>query len=100
MSLPRCSGVLLHVTSLPGRYGVGSLNRSAYAWVDFLAEARQKVWQVLPLGPTTYGDSPYQSLSTFAGNPYLIGLEPLVEEGIADAADLKDAPELPEGKVD
>lgn len=100
MNLPRCSGVLLHVTSLPGRYGVGSLNRSAYAWVDFLADAKQKIWQVLPLGPTSYGDSPYQSLSTFAGNPYLVGLEPLVEEGIAEQSDLEGAPELAEDKVD
>lgn len=100
MNYPRCSGVLLHVTSLPGRYGVGSLNSSAYAWVDFLADAGQKVWQVLPLGPTTYGDSPYQSLSTFAGNPYLIGLESLLEDGMLEPGDLEDAPELPEGKVD
>ena len=97
MTLSRCSGVLLHVTSLPGRHGVGSLNRSAYAWIDFLADSGQKVWQVLPLGPTSYGDSPYQSLSTFAGNPYLISLDALVEDGLCEARDLK---ELPEGKVD
>lgn len=100
MSLSRCSGVLLHVTSLPGQYGVGSLNRTAYAWIDFLADARQKIWQVLPLGPTSYGDSPYQSLSTFAGNPYLIGLEPLLEQGLLEPKDLADAPELAEGTVD
>lgn len=100
MKMERCSGVLLHVTSLPGKYGIGSLNRSAYAWVDFLADAGQKIWQVLPLGPTSYGDSPYQSLSTFAGNPYLIGLENLVEEHIAEPADLESAPAFPEGKVD
>lgn len=100
MSLQRSSGVLLHVTSLPGRYGVGSLNRSAYAWVDFLADAGQTVWQVLPLGPTSYGDSPYASLSTFAGNPYLIGLESLVDDGLASPEDLEDAPELPHDKVD
>ena len=97
MTLSRCSGILLHVTSLPGRHGVGSLNRSAYAWLDFLADAGQKIWQVLPLGPTSYGDSPYQSLSTFAGNPYLISLEALQEEGWCQAEELK---ELPEGKVD
>jgi len=96
-SFPRCSGVLLHVTSLPGHHGVGSLNRSAFAWIDFLADAGQKIWQVLPLGPTSYGDSPYQSLSTFAGNPYLISLDALQEEGLLDKADLK---EFPEGKVD
>lgn len=100
MSISRCSGILLHPTSLPGRYGVGSFNRSAYAWVDFLADSKQKIWQVLPLGPTSYGDSPYQSLSTFAGNPYLIGLESLQEEGLLDPAELVDAPSLPEGKVD
>lgn len=100
MAFTRCSGVLLHPTSFPGRYGVGSLGRSAYAWVDFLADAGQKLWQVLPLGPTSYGDSPYQSPSTFAGNPYLVGLEALQEEGLLEAADLQGAPEMPEGKVD
>ena len=65
----RRSGVLLHLTSLPGRYGIGSMNRDAYEWVDFLESTRQTLWQVLPLGPTGYGDSPYQSFSTFAGNP-------------------------------
>jgi 4-alpha-glucanotransferase len=68
----RRSGVLLHITSLPGRFGIGSLNQSAYEWVDFLEQTRQTLWQVLPLGPTGYGDSPYQSFSSFAGNPYLI----------------------------
>lgn len=97
MKMTRCSGVLLHVTSLPGTHGVGTMNRSAYAWVDFLADAGQKIWQVLPLGPTSYGDSPYQSMSTFAGNPYLISLQQLTDEGLIKKEELK---ELPEGKVD
>ena len=75
----RRSGILLHPTSLPGRYGIGTLNEAAYHWVDFLHQTRQTLWQVLPLGPTGYGDSPYQSFSTFAGNPYLISLEALVK---------------------
>ena len=70
MEYQRRSGILLHPTSLPGRYGIGTLNQAAYDWVDFLAQTRQTLWQVLPLGPTGYGDSPYQSFSTFAGNPY------------------------------
>jgi len=100
MTNKRSSGVLLHVTSLPGRYGVGTLNRSAYAWVDFLADSGQQIWQVLPLGPTSYGDSPYQSLSTYAGNPYLIGLDVLQEEGLVSQEELDESPDLPEGKVD
>jgi 4-alpha-glucanotransferase len=99
VALPRASGILLHPTCLPGPYGVGSLNRSAYAWLDFLADAGQKFWQVLPLGPTSYGDSPYQSPSTFAGNPYLIGLENLQEEGLLGPSELSSAPKLAEGKV-
>mgnify|MGYP005839742989 CR=1 FL=1 len=100
MNYPRQSGILLHPTSLPGRYGIGSLNRAAYAWVDFLAHTRQSIWQVLPLGPTGYGDSPYQSFSSFAGNPYLISLEEMVEEGLLAQAALDDAPALPEHTVD
>ena len=84
----RRSGVLLHITSLPGRYGIGALNQDAYDWVDFLVETRQTLWQVLPLGPTSYGDSPYQSFSTFAGNPYLISLEALVQMGLLDQWEL------------
>lgn len=96
----RRSGVLLHVTSLPGKYGIGSLNQDAYAWVDFLAHTRQTLWQVLPLGPTGYGDSPYQSFSSFAGNPYLISLESLVEMGLLDQAVLDNAPDFPRTSVD
>jgi len=96
----RRSGVLLHITSLPGRYGIGTLNQDAYDWVNFLAETRQTLWQVLPLGPTSYGDSPYQSFSTFAGNPYLISLEALVEMGLLDQWELDNAPAMPRDRVD
>ena len=78
----RRSGILMPVASLPGRYGIGSFNKEAYKFVDFLAKAGQQYWQILPLGPTGYGDSPYQSFSTFAGNPYFIDLEELAEEGL------------------
>ncbi|MDO4291805.1 MAG: 4-alpha-glucanotransferase [Eubacteriales bacterium] len=77
----RKSGVLLPVSSLPSRFGIGSFSREAYEFVDFLEEAGQKLWQLLPLGPTGYGDSPYQSFSTFAGNPYFIDLEELIGKG-------------------
>lgn len=96
----RRSGILLHPTSLPGPYGIGTFSRAAYEWVDFLAATRQSLWQVLPLGPTGYGDSPYQSFSTFAGNPYLICLETLVAQGLLDAEELDDAPALPAGRVE
>ena len=78
----RRSGILMPVSSLPGKYGIGSFSKESYKFVDFLKKANQKIWQILPLGPTGYGDSPYQSFSTFAGNPYFINLEELVEEGL------------------
>ena len=78
----RASGILMHVTSLPGPNGIGAMGESARRFVDFLAQAGQRYWQILPLSPTGYGNSPYQSLSTFAGNQYLIDLETLVEEGL------------------
>src|SRR5439155_18856981 len=77
----RLSGVLLHVTSLPSYGGVGDFGPAAYSFVDFLASARQRLWQVLPLSPTGYGSSPYSALSAFAGNPLLISLERLVSDG-------------------
>lgn len=77
----RRSGVLLPVSSIPSAYGIGSFSKEAYEFVDFLEEAGQKLWQILPLGPTGYGDSPYQSFSAFAGNPYFIDLEKLIEKG-------------------
>ena len=78
----RASGMLMHITSLPGSYGVGTLGKSAFAFVDFLKKAGQSLWQLLPLNPTGYGDSPYQSCSTFAGNPYLIDLDELIGQGL------------------
>ena len=77
----RQSGILLPISSIPSKYGIGGFSREAYAFVDFLEAAGQKLWQILPLGPTSYGDSPYQSFSTFAGNPYYIDLEALIREG-------------------
>ena len=96
----RRSGVLLHLTSLPGPGGIGSMNRTAYDWVDFLAQTHQTLWQVLPLGPTGYGDSPYQSFSTFAGNPYLISLEEMAGERLIDWSELDNAPNFPRHEVD
>jgi 4-alpha-glucanotransferase len=95
----RSSGVLLHVTSLPGPFGVGDLGPAAHRWIDTLASAGQRWWQVLPVGPTGFGDSPYQSPSTFAGNPNLLSPEFLQRDGVASAADVA-ACELPEGPVD
>jgi len=100
MTSPRASGVLLHPTSLPGRFGIGDLGPEAYRWLDFLAAAGQKLWQVLPLGPTGYGDSPYQCFSAFAGNPNLVSPERLAGEGLLEPADLDAAPALPPGRVD
>lgn len=77
----RQSGILLPISSIPSRFGIGGFSKEAYDFVDFLEAAGQKLWQILPLGPTSYGDSPYQSFSTFAGNPYYIDLEALIKEG-------------------
>ncbi|MBW7881201.1 MAG: 4-alpha-glucanotransferase [Caldilineaceae bacterium] len=96
----RRSGILLHPTSLPGRYGIGTFNQDAYSWVECLAQTHQTLWQVLPLGPTGYGDSPYQSFSSFAGNPYLISLENLVELGLLEQSALDVAPDFPRDRVD
>ncbi len=81
MNQERLSGVLLHVTSLPSYGGIGDFGPAAYGFVDFLAASKQRLWQVLPLSPTGYGSSPYSALSAFAGNPLLISLERLVEDG-------------------
>lgn len=97
---PRSSGVLLHPTSLPGRYGIGDLGEWAYRFVDWLESAGQSIWQVLPLGPTSYGDSPYQSLSAFAGNPLLISLDKLVGEGWLKTGDLAEVPDFSPHLVD
>ena len=74
----RSAGILLHISSLPNKYGIGTLGKSAYEWIDLLADCGISCWQVLPLVQTSYGDSPYQSFSTFAGNPYFISLEALI----------------------
>lgn len=99
MQFARTSGVLLHVTSLPSRGGIGDLGAAAYAFLDFLEAARQHVWQVLPLSPTGYGNSPYASTSAFAGNPFLLSLELLAEWGWIDAERLRELPG-PGGPVD
>ena len=91
MNLARSGGILLHPTSLPGPFGIGDLGPSAHVFVDWLAAAGCRLWQVLPLGPTGYGNSPYQCFSAFAGNPYLISLELLVEDGLLATSDLLDA---------
>lgn len=83
----RSSGILLHISSLPNKYGIGTFGESAYEFVRFLEKAKQKYWQVLPLGPTSYGDSPYQTFSAFAGNPYFIDLDILAEEGLLKKED-------------
>lgn len=99
MKFPRSGGILLHPTSLPGRFGIGDLGEPAYAFIDFLVAGGQQLWQVLPLGPTGYGDSPYQSFSAFAGNPLLISLEELIKEGSLSPSDVKDAPQFPADRV-
>ena len=100
ISLPRSSGILLHPTSLPGDYGIGDLGDSAFRFVDWLEAQGQSIWQVLPLGPTSYGDSPYQTLSAFAGNANLISLGKLVEDGLLCAGDLNNVPPFPRNRVD
>lgn len=96
---PRAAGILLHPTSLPGPYGIGDLGKMAFAWVDALVLGKQKLWQILPLGPTGYGDSPYQCFSAFAGNPYLISPDRLVEDGLLSKGDIP-ANNFPADRVD
>ncbi len=100
MSFTRASGILLHPTSLPGEGGIGDLGQAAYDFVDFLGATGQSLWQVLPLGPTGYGDSPYQCFSAFAGNPLLICLASLVEDGFLQNSDLDELAKLPVDAVD
>ena len=83
----RCSGILMPVSSLPGGYGIGSMGQAARDFVDFLVLAGQSVWQILPVGPTSYGDSPYQSCSAFAGHPYFIDLDQLAADGLLKPED-------------
>ena len=96
----RRAGLLMPIFSLPGKYGIGSFSKEARAFADFLKEAGQSYWQILPLGPTGYGDSPYQSFSTFAGNPYFIDLEQLKEEGYLSEADCATLANVSESQID
>jgi 4-alpha-glucanotransferase len=100
MRFPRSSGILLHPTSLPGPFGIGDLGPEAHRYIDFLAEAGQSLWQVLPLGPTGFGDSPYQCFSAMAGNPLLISPQRLVESGWLPSSALEDVPSFAEEQVD
>src|SRR5947208_1692035 len=96
----RAAGILLHPTSLPGPHGIGDLGAGAYGFVDYLVAAGQTLWQVLPLGPTGFGDSPYAARSAFAGNPLLISLERVRDQGLLAADDLGDAPPFDPDRVD
>jgi 4-alpha-glucanotransferase len=100
MRFPRAAGILLHPTSLPGRYGIGSLGATAYRFIDLLSECGQSLWQILPMGPTGYGDSPYACFSALAGNPLLIDLDQLAKEGDLNPEDLASAPAFSEDFVD
>ncbi len=100
MSFQRASGLLLHPTSFPGRFGIGDLGPEAYAFADFLVTNAQQLWQMLPLGPTGYGDSPYACYSAFAGNPLLVSPEQLFEEGLLARVELEATPMLPFDRVD
>lgn len=100
MEQNRAAGIILHPTSLPGPDGIGDLGPEAYRWIDFLHRSGCQLWQVLPLGPTGYADSPYQCFSAFAGNPYLISATMLLDEGLLEKDDLADRPQFPLEKVD
>ena len=86
--MKRSSGIIMHIASLPGKYGIGTFGKEAYEFSDFLKKAHQKYWQILPLGQTSYGDSPYQSFSAFAGNPYFIDFDILEKDGLLKKEDL------------
>ena len=90
----------MHISSLPSRFGIGDLGPGAFAFADFLVEAGQKLWQVLPVGPTGYGDSPYQCFSAFAGNPLFIDLEALREQGLIQVQSLEAAPVFSDDSVE
>ncbi len=100
MRFERASGILLHPSSLPGPYGIGDLGPGAHRWLEFLAACGCKYWQILPLGPTGYGDSPYQCFSAFAGNPYLISPDALAQDDLLSAQDLEVLPDFPGSQVD
>ena len=96
----RASGILMHITSLPGPYGIGALGKCAYDFVDFLAMSGQRYWQVLPLTPTGYGNSPYQSCSSRAGNPYLIDPDDLYASGLLTGEELAQCSSEENARVD
>src|SRR2546421_11511307 len=96
----RRAGILLHPTSLPSRFGIGDLGPAAFEFLDYLNRAGQSLWQILPLGPTGFGDSPYASPSAFAGNPLLIAPQPLLEQGLLTPDDLAALASLPSDFVD
>jgi 4-alpha-glucanotransferase len=100
MNFKRAGGILFHPTSLPGRYGIGDLGPHAFQFVDWLASTGSRLWQILPLGPTGYGDSPYQCFSAFAGNPYLISLDSLVDDGLLIEDDFVTMPAFDASRVD
>ena len=99
MKLERGSGILMHITSLPGKYGIGDFGAGAYHFVDFLKKAKQAYWQILPLTPTNSSHSPYESLSAFAGNPLLISPEKLYQSGHLSKEELKKVPNSPKNRV-
>src|SRR5262249_14388564 len=94
------SGILLHPTSFPNAFGIGELGTEAFAFIDFLKEARQQYWQILPLNPTGYGDSPFQCFSAYAGNHLLLSLDKLRHQGLLERADFRDQPKFPKDWVD
>ncbi|NCB31012.1 MAG: hypothetical protein EOM66_06340 [Clostridia bacterium] len=98
--MERSCGILMHISSLPNRFGIGSLGKEAFAYVDFLALAGQRYWQLLPMGPTGYGDSPYQLFSSWAGNPYFIDLDLLMEEGLLSEEEVEPHLCMEQGAVD
>ena len=98
--MTRSSGILLHPTSLPSQFGIGDMGENAYKFIDFLHDAKQKYWQILPLGPTGYGNSPYMCYSAIAGNPLLICPAKLLEDGLLAPTDLENLPTFPSHKVD
>lgn len=100
MKFERASGILVHPSSLPGPFGIGDIGPGAHRWIDFLDQAGCGLWQILPLGPTGFGDSPYQCFSAFAGNPYLISPQMLLEDGLVIEADLDEGRALPQDHVD
>ena len=100
MASKRTCGVLAHPTSFPGPYGIGDLGDGAFSFIDFLVKAKQTLWQILPLNPTSYGDSPYQSFSAFAGNHFLLSPHELFNQGYLNERDLAEIPEFDPRKID